>query len=234
MRFGFGVVRRGEFGHVRRPANVASIGPGGLAQALLVGTSKITATTESIVGTAALTVSNAKLMSITVTPPDPTLPQSFREQLTATGNFNDSTHQDLTDSVDWVSSDSSVATVGNASGAKGVTTGVAAGTAEISATFNAVVGKTDVKVTDATLTSVAVTPTTPKLALNQKLNFTATGTFSDKTTKDLTDDATWSSSDAAKATEIALDDDELRFLEEPYEAHPVMGFDPTGETNEPL
>ena len=40
--------------------------------------------------------------------------------------------------------------------------------------------------------------------------------------------------DAAKATEIVLDDDELGFLEEPYEPHPVMGFDPTGETNNPL
>src|SRR5205823_2293757 len=50
------------------------------------------------------------------------------------------------------------------------------------------------------LQSVAVTPATPSILLNQSQQFTATGTFSDNSTADVTTTSTWSSSDQNIAT----------------------------------
>jgi hypothetical protein len=52
----------------------------------------------------------------------------------------------------------------------------------------------------ATLTSIAVTPANPTEPINSSLQFTATGTFSDKSTKDITATVTWESSNTEAAT----------------------------------
>lgn len=54
--------------------------------------------------------------------------------------------------------------------------------------------------TTATLDSIAVTPTNPSIAPENSQQFTATGTYSDGTTKDITNEVTWSSSDTSVAT----------------------------------
>lgn len=51
-----------------------------------------------------------------------------------------------------------------------------------------------------TLTSIAVTPATPSVFIGGTRQFTATGTYSDSTTADITTSVTWSSSNAAVAT----------------------------------
>ena len=51
-----------------------------------------------------------------------------------------------------------------------------------------------------TLISIAVQPTNPSIALGTNMQFTATGTYSDNTTQDLTTAVTWSSSAASVAT----------------------------------
>src|SRR5208337_1352661 len=50
-----------------------------------------------------------------------------------------------------------------------------------------------------TLVSIAVTPTNPGIALKTNEQFTATGTFSDNSTQDITTSVTWSSSNASVA-----------------------------------
>ena len=52
----------------------------------------------------------------------------------------------------------------------------------------------------ATLSSIAITPLTATVAITQSSAFTATGTYSDATTADLTSQATWSSADDTVAT----------------------------------
>jgi hypothetical protein len=54
--------------------------------------------------------------------------------------------------------------------------------------------------TEATLSSIAVAPASQTLAIGGSQQFTATGTYSDGTTADLTSRATWSSSNTAAAT----------------------------------
>src|SRR5207247_3561670 len=76
----------------------------------------------------------------------------------------------------------------------------AAGTTTITATVGGVSGSTPLTVTAATLSTITVTPTTPSIANGTNQQFTATGTYSDFTTQDLTTQVTWSSSNIAFAT----------------------------------
>jgi hypothetical protein len=57
-----------------------------------------------------------------------------------------------------------------------------------------------VTVTAASLVSIALTPPAPSVALGSRQQFTATGTFSDNSTQDLSADLTWTSSSTAVAT----------------------------------
>jgi hypothetical protein len=52
----------------------------------------------------------------------------------------------------------------------------------------------------ATLTSISVAPTSPGIVQGETQQFTATGTYSDNSTGDVTAHATWTSSDTTKAT----------------------------------
>ena len=54
--------------------------------------------------------------------------------------------------------------------------------------------------TPPTLVSIAVTPTSPSLSQGSSLQFTATGTFSDKSTQNITASAAWTSSNSSVAT----------------------------------
>ena len=88
---------------------------------------------------------NATLQSITITPASPAVQVGQTLQLTATGNFSDGTHSDLTGTSTWISTTPNFATVNNA----GVVTGVAAGTANITATQGSVSANASVVVSTA-------------------------------------------------------------------------------------
>lgn len=146
-------------------------------------------------GTTTLTVTQATLVSLAVTPPNPSLARGTTQQLIATGVFSDDTTQDLTQSVVWSSSNTGVASV-NA----GLLTAVATGSATVTATFGSTTASTNVTVTSAVLSSLAVTPANSTIALGTTLQFAAVGTFSDNTTQNLTTTATWNSANTAVAT----------------------------------
>jgi len=126
-------------------------------------------------------------------------------QFKATGFFDDTTTQDLTDTATWVSSMTTVATVSNDPASNGLATGRAEGTTNVTA--RVVIGTTTVTstavpltITAATLVSVAITPATPSVAKGATLNLVATGTFTDGSTQVLTNTVTWASATPATAT----------------------------------
>ena len=142
--------------------------------------------------------SDPVLVTLGVTPTNPSVPAGRTQPFTATGVFSDGSTRDLTSSATWSSSDTS-ATISNATGSKGVATGISPGVTEISALLGSISGSTTLTVTDAVLVAINVTPINPSVPAGLSLAFTATGTFSDGTTRDLTSIATWSSS-ASSAT----------------------------------
>ncbi|HEX2574134.1 MAG TPA: Ig-like domain-containing protein, partial [Polyangia bacterium] len=175
-------------------------GSRGLVTALAPGETTIAATLGTIRGTATHTVTAATLRSIGITPASPAVPLGTTQALVATGMFSDNTTQDLTPQVTWSSSDTTVVTIGNAPGTQGLATTVAVGQATILATFNGVTGSVPLTVTPAVLVSIAVTPTTPRVILGLNLTFVATGLYTDGSTRDITPQVTWTSSDPSIAT----------------------------------
>ena len=90
--------------------------------------------------------SGPPLRSISVRAASPIVPVGFTDQLTATGVFPDGTFADLTADVLWRSSNSGVASVSNDGNSVGLVYGVAAGTAEITASLSGVSGSTQLQV----------------------------------------------------------------------------------------
>ena len=176
--------------------SVATISGGGLATGLTAGNTVIKATLGSISGSTSLTVTAATLVSIAVTPANPSIAVGRQQQFTATGTYSDGSHQNLTSTATWTSSAPSVATISGG----GLATGLAAGNTVIKATLGSISGSTSLAVTAATLVSIAVTPANPSIAVGQQQQFTATGTYSNGSHQNLTSTAAWTSSAPSVAT----------------------------------
>ena len=174
---------------------LATVNSTGLVTTVAAGTITITATLGSINDSATLTVVPAKLLSISVSPSNPSIALGTTEQFTATGNFDDGSTQQLT-SVTWSSSDVNVATIN----ASGLATSTGTGPATITATSGSVSGSASLTVTSAALVSIVVTPNPASMAIGTTQQFTATGTFSDNSTQDVTASVLWSSSSPTVAT----------------------------------
>ena len=132
------------------------------------------------------------LSSIAVTPATATVAIAGTQQLTVTGSYSDGSTKDLTGSSTFAASPSGVVSVSTG----GLVTGVAAGTATITASSGGKSGMMSVTVPApaVTLTSVAVTPATAMLAVAATEQLTVTGTYSDGSTKDLTNSSTFAAS----------------------------------------
>lgn len=140
------------------------------------------------------TGTTAGLTSIAITPANTSVPAGTTQQFTATGTFSTGETYNLTDSVTWSSSKNTVATVSNVSGTQGLASALATGTATITALSGKITGSTILTVTPPTLVSIAVTPSAPSIAAGTQQQFTATGTYTNGSTQNLTGSVSWSSS----------------------------------------
>ncbi|HEY6445567.1 MAG TPA: Ig-like domain-containing protein [Acidobacteriaceae bacterium] len=181
-------------------SGIASVNPSGMATAVAAGSTTITASQSGVSGSATLTVtaSAPTLTSIAVTPAAPSITAGATQQFTATGTYSDGTTGNITSTVTWVSGNTKVATIT----AAGLATGVASGSATITASLIGVSGSATLTVTSTapTLTSIAVTPAAPSITAGATQQFTATGTYSDGTTKNITNSVNWTSSNTSVAT----------------------------------
>ena len=175
---------------------VATITAGGLATAMTAGTSSLSATMTSITSSATLTVTSAALVSIAVTPGNASIAAGNTQQFAATGSYSDGSAQNLTSTAAWSSSAPGVATITPG----GLATGVKTGQSSLSATLGSITGSAALAVTAPVLVSIAVTPGNASIAVGTKQQFTATGTYSDASTQNLTSTAAWSSSAPSVAT----------------------------------
>ncbi|WP_061249490.1 beta strand repeat-containing protein [Leptospira alstonii] len=172
--------------------NSTSVSPGAVT---------ITADIGGISGSVTMTATNASLVSISVTPANPSLPKGLTQQFTATGTYSDNSTQDLTAVVVWSSSAVSKASVSNGPGIEGRANALTTGTTSIKATHTSgIFNSTTLTVTPAVLSSIQVTPTNPSIANGYTKQFSATGTYSDNSTQDLSLVATWTSSANGVAT----------------------------------
>jgi uncharacterized protein YjdB len=113
---------------------VADVDGAGVVTANGPGKATVTVSYQTFSSTAMVTVSFANLQSLAVVPATLSVTAGQTLALRLIGQFDDGTSRDLTARATWISSDPGVAVVGNGSNA-GVLTGVAAGTANVTATY---------------------------------------------------------------------------------------------------
>jgi len=199
--------------------SVATIASTGLATAL-----GVTTTSTSVIGASyaassgtftdstTLSVTNATLSTITVTPADITLAAGATQQYAATGNFSDGTSQDITAQVGWSTlkfcsgCTTNMASINPATGVATASTNhtgvlyvVATAKSPLPTTVS---GQTTLTVSNATLQSLAVIPSSATVPKGFSQQFTATATYSTGTTtftSDVTKSVTWSSSNTGVA-----------------------------------
>jgi len=176
--------------------STATINSVGLATSIAAGTSTITATSGTISGSTLLTVTAPTLVSIAVTPSNPSVSAGATQQFNATGTYTNGTTTNLTNTATWTSSATSAATINSA----GLATTVAVGASTITATSGTISGSTLLTVTAPAPVSIAVTPSNPSVPAGNTQQFTATGTYANGTTANLTSSVTWTSSATGVAT----------------------------------
>ena len=154
-----------------------------------------------------LSVGPAVLQSITIAPgPLPPLPLGSSLTFTATGNYSNGTKSTLA-SAAWTSSDPAVVSITTA----GAATAMSAGSAVLTASSGVAAQSVTVTVTPATLSSIAVSPSTVSFnegqaqpssgaPAGQTQQLSATANYSDGTAQDVTAIAAWSSVDTTEAT----------------------------------
>ena len=173
---------------------VATVSAAGEVTGVALGTTTITATSETKSGTASVTVTNIPVGSITLAPLTKAL--LVTQTVTLTPTVKDSTGAVVTDRpLTWGSNATGVATVSST----GVVTAVAPGTATISASAEGKSGSSTIAVSPVPVGIVVVTPPTDSLAVNGAIQLTAT--TEDSVGGVLTGRVvTWGSSNPAAAT----------------------------------
>jgi trimeric autotransporter adhesin len=182
-------------GTVASVSNAA--GSKGLLSALTAGPVSVAASVGGVSGAANVTVSSASIASVAITPATPSVAAGLTQQLTATATLVNLLTLDVTLISSWSSSNPAVATIAST----GVVTGVSPGTVTVTAAL--LTGQTTtatVTVTAATLTSMALSPTNPSVSASTSQQLTATGTFSDGSTSNITASTTYTSGTPAVAT----------------------------------
>jgi len=177
-------------------AAVATVNASGLVTGAAAGAATVTAMSESMIGSAAVTVApaNAAVASVTVSPATASVTAGQTAQLTATPQ--DASGTALTGRVvTWGSSNTAIATVNGS----GLVTAVAAGPATITATSEGQSGSAALTVTTVPVASVVVSPATASRQVGQTVQLTATPQDASGTA--LTGRVvTWASSNTAVAT----------------------------------
>ena len=134
----------------------------GLAASVGEGSTEILASYQVTSGSTTLTVAPPVLVSVAVTPANPSVGSGQTTQFIATGTRSDRSTEDLTSLVSWSSSSTAVASIS----ATGLATGHSAGTSTINATVDGITGTATILVPDSALPLVTVTRIVP--VLNKK------------------------------------------------------------------
>jgi len=174
----------------------AAVSTTGVVTAQLPGAVEISATVGGVTGQAALTITGVGLVSLAITPSMPELGIGATQPFTVTGTFSDATTRNLTATSTWSSSVPQLATVT----AAGVVSALALGNTNISARAGPVTGATGVKVTAKTVRALAITPSFVSITTAGTQQLTATATYTDGTTGDVSGSVTWTSQFPAVVT----------------------------------
>ncbi len=183
-------------------ASVSSTTPTqGMATAIAPGTALVTAASGGVTNSAELTITNATATSLAITPATATIGLGNQQQFKATATFSDMSTQDVTNLATWSYTSPTFGPATFIASSSGLVIGESLGTNDVNASYGTATATTPSTLTVdlSNLVSVAVIPASPTIAKHTQLTFSAIGTFSDGSTRDVSSIASWSSSDTTVA-----------------------------------
>lgn len=164
------------------------------------GTTIVTVTYAGFSQTITVLVQNKSLVSIAVTPAIHSMGVNAVRNYVATAMYSDFSTANVTNSAIWSSTNTAVATISNAVPTIGRATALAGGSTIITATMGGLSHNVNLTVDSSTLVSMVITPDNALVTSNGNYQLRATGTFSDASTSDITEQVTWTSSNASATT----------------------------------
>jgi len=173
--------------------NVAAVNNNGVLNPLIPGNARISASLDGISGNTTLTVTNATLSNLQISPDTPALAVGTQTQLQATATYSDGSQNDVTTQVIWSSADNTRLLAQNGAGQQGRLVALVSGSVEITANLDGVQDSVTVNVGTATLTGLNISAVSNTLDSAEQQQLVATGTFSDGSSQDLTGQAVWNS-----------------------------------------
>jgi hypothetical protein len=140
----------------------------------------------------------ATLKSVSVTPASANIAAGATQQFTATATYSDGSTANVSSTASWTVATPAVATVNSS----GLTTGAAAGSAMVTASLSGITANASLTVMapTVTLTSISVAPLSPSIAVSETQQFTATATYSNNSTANVSSTAIWTVATPAVAT----------------------------------
>ncbi|MCY4044721.1 MAG: Ig-like domain-containing protein [Cellvibrionales bacterium] len=183
-------------------ASIAMIDAKGLLEGLAIGTTTVNVqhTTLDAQANTEITVKPGSLTHLKMSSDSVDVIVGLARQLTATGEFNDGTSKDVSHDCDWLSNESSIASVNS----QGMVTGESLGETQITASFNGLSATAMVSVKDANIMNITIDPDNFSLTKGYSQQLEAFASFNNNTSANITQSATWQSSDPSKASVDAL------------------------------
>lgn len=180
------------------PSFLTSLGDG-LYQATTAGLETFSVEYMSVTSNATnVTITDATISSISVTPSDISIVSGTSEQLSALAIYSDGSTQDITDQATWNSANSSIASVSSDGLVNAQST---AGSTTITAEFNSVTSNTvNIEVSAATVAELQISPGSLTMANGTQANLTAIATFNNGSSQNVTSQVSWQSSATSVAT----------------------------------
>ena len=176
--------------------SVATVSSTGLVTGVAAGSATITATYQKDQGSMSFSIGAPAIRQLTLSPQSATVYVGASQAYTATATYANNTTAPITTGIVWSVSPSSVATIS----INGVLTAVSPGTFAVTATADGQTQAVTGTVSNVPLASMAIAPSTASIAGGTSKQFTATGTFADGSTHDVSATVAWSSSNAALLT----------------------------------
>jgi hypothetical protein len=168
-----------------------------IVKSLAKGTSIFTASLSGQSTNLVVNVSDAELVSLSISPVNSSIPLGLSEQFKAQGSYTDGSVQNLTSQVTWLSDTESVALISNAQDNEGMANSVAIGSSTISAVIGSVQQQTTFTVENAILTSIDIQPSNQTIAKGTDAEIAAYGYYSDGSQRDITSQVIWNSSNTS-------------------------------------
>lgn len=144
--------------------------------------------------------SDPTLASIQIGPGTSKIAPGTAQNFSATAIYSDGTKADVTSSVAWASSDPHIATIGNTPADAGASKALNPGVVQIKATLENISSTASLSVSSATLSQLKISAPATNIAAGVDQQLLAIALFSDGTWQDVTESATWGSSNSSVAT----------------------------------